>query len=172
METLLPDSPASSTSSTNTRTFIAASICAHGKSLHQHPAGLLQSLSTPWCPWSHIALDFVTGLPLSERNAIIMTVVDRFPRSAHFVPLLKLPSAEMGYLLAQHVFCFHRLPKDIISDRGLQFTFRVWCSFCVALKAIMSLSSFYYPQSNGQTERMNQILENTLQCMAVWHPAA
>lgn len=75
------------------RVFSACTICARGKSSHQPLVGLLQPLSIPRCPWSHIALDFIMGLPASEGNTVIMTVVDRFSRSAHFVPLPKLPLA-------------------------------------------------------------------------------
>lgn len=92
-----------------------------------------------------------------------MTVVDRFSKSVHFVPLPKLLSAvETGRLLVQHVFRLHGIPRDTVSDRGLQFTSWVWRTFCVALGAKLSLSSGYNPQSNDQTERMTQSLENTL----------
>lgn len=64
------------------------------------------------------------------------------------------------------------IPKDIVSDRGPQFTSRVWGFFCSALRASVSLSSDYHPQSNGQTERMNQSLGNALCCVAALHPSA
>lgn len=92
---------------------------APGKSLHQPFMGLLQPLTTPLCPWSHIILDFVTGLPLSEGNTIILTVDDRFSRSAHFMPLAKLLSAaETGELLVQHVFCPSRDPEGHVVRPG------------------------------------------------------
>ncbi|KAI3358931.1 hypothetical protein L3Q82_015324 [Scortum barcoo] len=83
----------------------------------------------------------------------ILTVVDRFSKSVHFIPLPKLPSAlETASLLTDHVFRLHGLPTDIVSDRGPQFTSQVWTAFCKALGATPSLSSGYHPQSNGQTE--------------------
>jgi len=78
----------------DTRAFILAfSICSQNKSSHRPTAGLLQPLPVPHCPWSHIALDFVTGLPLSQGNTAIVTVVDCFSKAAHFLALPKLPSA-------------------------------------------------------------------------------
>ena len=71
----------------------ACTICAQGKASHQSPLGLLQPLPVPSCPWSHVALDFVTGLPKSEVNDTILTSMDRFSKSAHYVALPKLPTA-------------------------------------------------------------------------------
>ncbi len=76
------------------RRFVASChVCAQTKSSNSPPAGLLRPLPIPSRPWSHIALDFVTGLPLSAGNTVILTVVDRFSKAAHFIPLSKLPSA-------------------------------------------------------------------------------
>ncbi|XP_056132867.1 uncharacterized protein LOC130109929 [Lampris incognitus] len=136
---------------------MACTICARSKASHQAPAGLLQPLPIPSRPWSHVALDFVSGLPPSQGNTVILTVVDRFSKGVHLVALPKLPSAsETADLLMSHVFRLHGLPKDILSDRGPQFVSRVWRAFCKGLGASVSLSSGYHPQTNGQTERMNQ----------------
>ncbi|KAL0170806.1 hypothetical protein M9458_035402, partial [Cirrhinus mrigala] len=87
------------------------------------PAGLLRPLPIPTRPWSHIALDFVTGLPSSRGNTVILTVVDRFSKAVHFIPLPKLPSArETAQLMTDHVFRLHGLPTDVVSDRRPQFT--------------------------------------------------
>lgn len=156
------------------RTFIAAcSVCARGKASHRPPAGLLQPLPIPHRPWSHISVDFVTGLPPSEGNDTILTIVDRFSKAVHFVPLPKLPSAlETANLLTLHVFRLHGIPQDIVSDRGPQFTSQVWRAFCRALGAVSSLTSGYHPQSNGQTERANQDLESALRCVAARLPSS
>lgn len=141
--------------------------CAHKKLSNQPPSGLLQPLPTPRWPWSHIALDFVTGLPASKGNTIILTIVDRFSKAVHFVALPKLPMAlETAHLLTTHVFCLHGIPENIVSDRGRQFTSRVWREFCSALGAKVSLSSGFHPQTNGQAEWANQELEAALQCVA------
>ncbi len=73
---------------------LACSVCARGKTSNRPPEGLLQPLPVPSRPWSHIALDFVTALPPSQGNTVVLTVVDRFSKAAHFIPLHKLPSAK------------------------------------------------------------------------------
>ena len=100
--------------------FVAAcSVCAQAKVTHQSPQGLLQPLPIPHRPWSHIALDFVTGLPPSNHNTTILTIIDRFSKAVHFIPLTKLPSAsETAQLLIAHVVRLHGIPTDIVSDRG------------------------------------------------------
>ena len=156
------------------REFVAAcSVCARNKGSHLPPSGLLRPLPIPKRPWSHIALDFITGLPVSDGNAVILLVVDRFSKAAHFVALPKLPSArETAQLMIDHVFKLHGLPQDVVSDRGPQFTARFWRSFCSQLGASVSLSSGFHPETNGQTERTNQSLENTLRCLAANSPTS
>ncbi|KAL2094471.1 hypothetical protein ACEWY4_009190 [Coilia grayii] len=127
-------------------------VCAQSKRATQPPSGLLQPLSIPKRPWSHIALDFVTGLPY---------------------PLPKLPSAkETANLMVTNVFKLHGLPVEVVSDRGPQFTSRFWQAFCKMLGASVCLSSGFHPQSNGQTERANQLLETVLRCLASQNPSS
>ncbi|KAJ8343696.1 hypothetical protein SKAU_G00310250 [Synaphobranchus kaupii] len=158
----------------DTRAFVlACAVCARSKASHQPPAGLLLPLPVPGRPWSHIGVDFVTGLPLSEGNSVILTVVDRFSKAVHFIPLPKLPSAlETAELLVLHVVRLHGIPSDIVSDRGPQFSSQVWKAFCVALGASASLSSGFHPQSNGQAERANQDLGAALRCVTARNPAS
>src|SRR4029434_3598435 len=93
----------------------ACAVCATQKSSHQAPAGLLRPLPIPSRPWSHISMDFVTGLPVSEGNTVILVIVDRFSKACRFVPLPKLPSAlETAKLVFNHVLrqvCLHRCMK-------------------------------------------------------------
>ena len=155
------------TMSRDVKGFVAAcDTCARSKTSNQPAAGLLRPLPIPHRPWSHIAVDFVTGLPPSCGNTCVMTIVDRFSKAAHFVPLPKLPSAKgTAELLVHHVFRLHGLPMDIVSDRGPQFTALFWKDFCRLIGASPSLSSGFHPQTNGQTERTNQKLEVALRCM-------
>ncbi|KAI2660458.1 Transposon Tf2-9 polyprotein [Labeo rohita] len=133
------------------------------KPSRQLPAGLLQPPPIPQHPLSHIAIDFITDLPNSQANTSILTVIDRFSKSCRLIPLPKLPSAfETTEMLCNYVFRFYGLPKDIVSDRGPQFTSRVWSAFFGLLNINVSLTSDYHPQSNGQTERLNQELTRFL----------
>lgn len=114
--------------------------------------GLLHRLPIPSRPWSNIALDFVTGLPLSSGNTVILTVVDCFSKAIHFIALSKLPSAkETARVVIDHVFQIHGLPEDVVSDRRLQFVSHFWREFCRQIGASTSLSSGFYPQTNGQS---------------------
>ncbi len=108
----------------------------------------------------------MTGLPLSAGNTVILTVVDRFSKAAHFIPLPKLPSArETAQVMVDHVFRIHGLPSDIVSDRGPQFASQFWKEFCHQIGASPALSSGFHPQTNGQAERTNQILGRMLRSL-------
>jgi len=99
--------------------------CQTSKPSRQVPSGLLQPLPIPQRPWSHIAIDFVTDLPVSCGHTTILTVMDRFSKACRLIPLPKLPSAfETAGTLCNYVFRFYGLPEDIVSDRGPQFTSR------------------------------------------------
>jgi len=144
----------------------ACPVCARNKTSSQAQMGLLQPLPVPLRPWSHISMDFETGLPPSKGNTTVLTVVDRFSKMAHFIPLLRLPSAKKtAEVMLTRVFRIHGFPSDIVSDRGPQFISNFWKEFCQLLGATVSLSSGYHPQSNGQTERLNQDLETCLRCL-------
>ncbi|KAL0175542.1 hypothetical protein M9458_027872, partial [Cirrhinus mrigala] len=148
----------------DTITFIKrCSVCNTSKVPRQLPAGLLQPLPVPNRPWSHIAVDFITDLPASNGLTTILSVVDRFSKGCRFIPFPKLPTAmETAEALCNSVFRFYGLPEDIVSDRGPQFTSRLWTSFFRLLGVNVSLTSGYHPQANGQVERLNQELTRFL----------
>ncbi|XP_023806908.1 uncharacterized protein LOC105356774 isoform X2 [Oryzias latipes] len=151
----------------------ACTECAQVKASTSPLAGLLQPLSVPGRPWSHISLDFVTGLPPSDGKTVILTVVDRFSKMVHFIALPKLPTAkETAEALLNHVFRIHGIPRDIVSDRGPQFTAKFWAEFCRLLGVSVSLSSGFHPESNGQSERLNQQLETSLRLLCTREPAS
>ena len=129
---------------------------------------LLRPLPIPSRPWSHIALDFVTGLPTSEGNTTILTVIDRFSKATHLVALPKLPSSrETADLLVRNPFRLHGIPAGIVS-----FPSQVWRAFCAALGTTPSLSSGFVPQSNGQSEWANQEMEAALRCISDVSPSS
>ncbi len=133
------------------------SICAISSTPRRLPEGKLVPLSIPHRPWSHLGVDFATDLPPSNGFTTILVDVDRFSKSCKLIPLRGLPSAlETAESLFQHIFRNFGLPEDIVSDRGPQFTSRVWRGFLRLLGVSVSLSSGYHPQTNGQTERKIQ----------------
>ena len=143
----------------------ACTVCMVAKPDNRRPAGLLQPLPVPHRPWTHISLDFITGLPPSQGNTAILVVVDRFSKAARFIALTKLPTAKQtAEILVREVVRYHGPPEDLVSDRGPQFVARFWKAFWGNLGASVSLTSGYHPQSNGQTERVNQALEIYLRC--------
>ncbi|KAG1933640.1 retrotransposable element [Pimephales promelas] len=156
------------------RRFVAScTVCAQTKSGNSPPAGLLRPLPLPPRPWSHIALDFITGLPPSQGNTVILTVVDRFSKTARFIPLPKLPSArETAQIIVDQVFKIHGLPSDVVSDRGPQFSSLFWKEFCRLIGASASLSSGFHPQTNGQAERANQTIGRILRSLAFRNPVS
>ncbi|KAL0186270.1 hypothetical protein M9458_017940, partial [Cirrhinus mrigala] len=141
----------------------ACAACNTAKVPRRLPAGLLQPLPVPQRPWSHVAVDFVTDLSPSNGYTTILSVVDRFSKACRFIPLPKLPSAmKTAEALCNWVFRLYGLPEDIVSDRGPQFTSRLWATFFRQLGVNVSLTSGYHPQANGQVERLNQELTRFL----------
>ncbi|KAK3571260.1 hypothetical protein QTP86_005974 [Hemibagrus guttatus] len=109
----------------------ACSTCAQTCTSRQLPEGLLEPLPIPQRPWSHLSVDFLTDLPDSGGHTAVLVVVDRFSKGCKLVPLKGLPSAmQTAEALFLHVFQNFGLPEDIVSDRGSQFTSRVWGSLC------------------------------------------
>ncbi|KAK3537590.1 hypothetical protein QTP70_016616 [Hemibagrus guttatus] len=135
----------------------SCSTCAQARTSRLLPEGLLEPLPIPRRPWSHLSVDFLTDLPDSGGFTTVMVVVDRFSKGCKLIPLKGLPTAlQSAEAMFNHVFRNFGLPEDIVSDRGPQFTSRVWGSLCARLGIGVSLSSGYHPQSNGQAERLNQ----------------
>lgn len=103
----------------------------------------------PRCTWSHITLDFATGFPTSAGRDRILTIVDTFSKSVHFVPLQKSPSAsKMGDLVVRHIFRLHAIPMDIVSDTGPKIFFPVWKAFCSALSASPQSQTVWFSAKN------------------------
>ena len=149
----------------------SCSICAQSKSPRHLPYGKLHPLPVPQRPWTHIGIDFVTDLPLSHGCTTIRVIVDRFSKACKFLPLPGLPTAiQTAETLFTHVFRNYGIPEDIVSDRGTQFTSRVWQAFMERLGVSVSLTSGYHPQSNGQTERTNQELGQFLRSYCMDRP--
>lgn len=139
--------------------------CQRTKPIRQVPAGLLQPLDIPHRPWNQIAMDFIVKLPISNGYDSVLTVVDRFSKMAHFIPCRETITApELSDLLVSEIFKHHGLPDSIVSDRGSVFVSQFWSHVCKSLRIKRGLSTSYHPQTDGQSERTNQILEQYFRC--------
>jgi hypothetical protein len=143
--------------------------CQWVKVEHQRPAGLLQPLKIPEWKWEEIGMDFIVGLPRTQAGYdSIWVIVDRLTKAAHFIPVKTTYSgAKLAELYMSRIVCLHGVPKKIVSDRGSQFTSKLWEKLHESMHTKLNLSSAYHPQTNGQTERTNQILEDMLRACAL-----
>lgn len=102
-------------------------ICQHNKRDHNHPAGLLQPLPIPAGVWQDLSMDFIEGLPSSEGYTVIMVIVDRLTKSAHFIPLKHPYSTNtVAQLFMDNIVKMHGLPNSIVSDRDRIFVSHFW----------------------------------------------
>jgi len=133
------------------------------KNQSKAPAGKLMPNAIPEKPWSHISADFITKLPLAQGYDAILVVCDRFSKMAHFIATTEKTSAEgLAKLFRDHVWKLYGLPESIISDRGVQFAAGMMKELNNLLGIQMKLLTAYHPQTDGQTERVNQELEQYL----------
>jgi hypothetical protein len=154
------------------KTFVSnCHICQQAKPERTLPAGLLQPLPVPSGPWAMATLDFIDGLPTSRQFNCIMVVVDKFSKYAHFIPL-KHPytAATVADLFVDSVYRLHGMPKMLVSDRDPVFTSKFWQGVLKATGTELNMSTAYHPQTDGQTERVNQSIECYLRCFISAHP--
>lgn len=134
--------------------------CARIKPPRHSPFGLLKPLEVPHKRWQSISMDMITGLPLSEGFDAIFVVVDRLTKMAHFIPTTATVTSEgLAKLFFDKIFKHHGLPESIISDRGTTFNSRFSKELCSLLNIAQNISTAYHPETDGQTERINGILE-------------
>jgi len=137
--------------------------CQRYKNQSEAPAGKLMPNAIPEKPWSHISADFITKLPLAQRYDVILIVCDRFSKMVHFIATMERTSAEgLARLFRDQVWKLHRLPESIVSDREVQFVAGMIKELNNLLGIQTKLSTAYHPQTDGQTERVNQELEQYL----------
>jgi transposase InsO family protein len=114
-------------------------------------------------------MDFIVRLPRTRASYdFIWVVVDRLTKSAHFIPVkTSYNSVVLAELYISWIVCLHGVPKKIVSDRGTQFTSHFWQQLHEALGTHLNFSSAFHPQTDSQTERTNQILEDMLTACAL-----
>ena len=138
--------------------------CQQVKAEHQKPAGKIQLLPFPVWKWEKITIDFVTGLPRTQRqHDVIWVIVDRLTKSAHFLPVNVEDSLEkLAQLYVDEIVRLHGVPVSIVSDRDPSFTSRFWPSLQTTLGTRLHFSTAFHPQTDGQSERTIQTLEDML----------
>ncbi|KAI3729831.1 hypothetical protein L6452_18502 [Arctium lappa] len=143
--------------------------CARVKAEHQKPSGLLQQPEIPQWKWDQISMDFVTKLPRTRKgHDAIWVIVDRLTKSAHFLPIREdFKMEKLAQLYIDEIVSRHGVPISIISDRDSRFTSRFWQIFQKALGTRLDLSTAYHPQTDGQTKRTIQTLEDMLRACAI-----
>lgn len=145
------------------------SICQGSVARRHRPYGELKPLPWPEKPWAEISMDFITGLPLAWHQGrevdAIFVVVDRFTKYCRFIPVPStINAAELAAIFYEHILTRYGTPQGVVSDRGPIFTSEFWGSLCHACKIKRRLSTAFHPQTDGQTERMNQFIEHYLRC--------
>ncbi len=146
-------------------------ICIKNKVDGTPYAGLLQPLPIPEQAWQVVSMDFIESLPRSEGKDIILVVVDKFTKYAHFLSLAHpYTASDVAKLFFDSIYKLHGLPEGIISDRDKIFTSQFWQDLFRFMGVKLQLSTAYHPQSDGQTERVNRCLETYLRCMCFERP--
>jgi transposase InsO family protein len=112
--------------------------------------------------WRDVSLDFVVDLPESNGYRHIMIVIDRLTKLRHMIPLKSLDAVYVAERYVKYVFKLHGLPDTMISDRGSQFVSDFWKALCARLRIDSRLSTAYHPETDGQTENANMIMEQYL----------
>ncbi|GJY15068.1 putative reverse transcriptase domain-containing protein [Tanacetum coccineum] len=154
----------------NIATYVSKCLtCAKVKAEHQRPSGLLVQPDIPQWKRDNITMDFVTKLPKSSQGYdTIWVIVDRLTKSAIFVPMRETdPMDKLARMYLKEVVTRHGIPLSIICDRDPRFASNFWRSLQNALGTSLDMSTAYHPQTDGQSERTIQTLEDMLRACAI-----
>ncbi|KAG8871131.1 hypothetical protein FRB98_001016, partial [Tulasnella sp. 332] len=138
--------------------------CLRTKTINQKPQGNLQPLEAPTGRWTDIMYDFVVKLPITKKkNNSVLVIVDRFTKHAHFVATKELSTAkETADMFLENVWKHHGTPLRTVSDRGTTFNSEFIKRLYESIGVKPSFSTAYHPQTDGQTERTNSLMEQYL----------
>ena len=145
--------------------------CQQIKAEHKKPAELLQPLEVAEWKWEHVTMDFVTHLPRTpRRHDAVWVIVDRLMKSVHFLAVrMTFTLKEFCRLYIKEIFRLHGVPISIVSDRDSRFKTHFWKSFQKAMGTRLTMSTTFHPQTDGQSERTIQVLEDMLRACVLDH---
>src|SRR3569623_142014 len=149
----------------NISSFVSkCAVCQRDKACRHRPYGALQPLEVPEKPWHTVTFEFFVLLPKTERgNDSICVFVDKLTKVGHFVACQETLSAkDFASLYVDNIFRLHGLSREFITDRDARFTSAFWKGVTELLGTKLAMSSSFHPQTDGQSERVNQTLETYL----------
>jgi hypothetical protein len=146
--------------------------CQKVKTEHMHPTRLLQPLPIPEWKWEVVIMDFIMGFPRTEKiHDSIMVEVDKLTKYAHFIPLKTThKAANVADIFMKEVVGLHGIPKTIVSDRDPKFTSNFWKGLFKGFRMNLNFSTSYHPETDGQTERVNRVIEDMLRMYVMDKP--
>ena len=142
----------------------ACEKCQKNKSRNKNKFGYLSPLPIPERNWEPISMDLITSLPVTPRGYdAIFVVVVKLSKMTYFVPTnTTVTAAKLADLFLSEIYRLHDLPSVIISDRDSRFTSNFWKELVKKLNIRLNMSTARHPETDGQTERMNRVLEEIL----------
>jgi hypothetical protein len=144
----------------------ACAVCQHNKTDHLHPVGLLHPLKVPSVLWADIVMDFIEGFPKVSGKLVILTVVDRFSKYMHFIPLSHPYTATtVARAFFTNIVRLHGLPSYVVSDHDPAFMSNFWRELFKLSRVTLHTSTAFHPQIDDQSEATNKIITMYLRCL-------
>jgi hypothetical protein len=142
------------------------------KDKHRHPTCLLQPFPIPKWKWEVVTIDFITKLPrTTKQHDSIMVVVDKLTKAAHFIQMKLIHKAtNIVDIYMREISMLHGVPKEIVSDRDPKFTPKFWKLLFKGFEKNLNFSTTCHPESDGKTERVNQVIEGMLRMCVMDKP--